>query len=111
MNKAFLFVKKYGLWIFLILLIFISTLVLPTLFFSKKPINGIDKVMDKTRKEIDKIDAEIEIKKVEVVVKTQAADSKKEEILNHLNDIKLVKDPEERRRRTIDLHEKIKKFK
>lgn len=111
MDKLILFIKKYGLWIIVVLLIIICLICLPSLFVSKKPIDGITNIVDKTRKEIDKVDTEIQVKKVEVAIKNEVVEKKKEETLKQLEDIKAIPQAEIRRKKVIELHEKIKKFK
>jgi len=111
MDKIIPYIKKYGLWILVGILVILAIVVAPFVFISKKPIDGITKAIDVGRKQIDKIDTQIEIKKVETVIKNETVDKKKEEILKQLEVIKTEPDMNERRKKVIELHEKIKKFK
>lgn len=110
MDKILLFLKKYGLYILLFLVLLLVIMVVPTLLINKKPVEEVFKIVDKTKKEIQKTETQIEIKKVEMEIKNKVADDKKENLVKQLEIIKTIEDQPRKRQKVIELHEKIKKF-
>lgn len=110
MDKFLLYLKKYGMYILIALIVICCIIFIPILLAGKKPMEKVTEVIDASRKKIDKINADIAVKTVEKDIKIKTADDKKDVLIKELEVIKTESSDELRRKKVLEFHEKNKKF-